>query len=158
MFNEKFWLAIAFLTFVGLIIKYVGPKITKSLDQKSKEIAEEILAAKEMKEKAAKLLATAEAYYKESLSYSEKLLKDAEIEANQFLIDAQKSISEELNKKTAAAQNRIKNAEEGAIRDIKNSIVAAALKAVEAEAKSGLDKKHSDHILSQATQNFEKVV
>ena len=53
MFNEKFWLAIAFLTFVGLIIKYVGPKITKSLDQKSKEIAEEILAAKEMKEKAA---------------------------------------------------------------------------------------------------------
>ena len=70
MFNEKFWLAIAFLTFVGLIIKYVGPKITKSLDQKSKEIAEEILAAKEMKEKAAKLLATAEAYYKESLYYS----------------------------------------------------------------------------------------
>ena len=86
------------------------------------------------------------------------MLKDAEIEAIQFLIDAQKSISEELNKKTTAAQNRIKNAEEGAIRDIKNSIVATALKAVEAEAESGLDKKHSDHILSQATQNFEKVV
>ena len=38
MINEKFWLAIAFLSFVALIIKYVGPIIAKALDNKSKKI------------------------------------------------------------------------------------------------------------------------
>ena len=56
MFNEKFWLAIAFLSFVALCIKYVLPKINKALDTKSKKIAEDILMAKKLREQAEKLL------------------------------------------------------------------------------------------------------
>jgi F-type H+-transporting ATPase subunit b len=154
MYNEKFFLALSFLAFLAIIIKLLAPKLSKSLDETSKKVAEEILAAKEMKEKAVKLLASAEKYYTESTSYADKLLKDAETEAEKFLAEAQKSISEELDKKTAAAQNRIKFAEENAIQDIKNSIITAALNTVEVESEAGLDKKHSDYILSQATNSF----
>ena len=59
-FDEKFWLAVAFFTFVALMAKYVWPIIAKSLDAGSKKIAEEILAAQEMKKEAEKLLAKAE--------------------------------------------------------------------------------------------------
>jgi F-type H+-transporting ATPase subunit b len=157
MFNEKFWLAISFFAFLGLFIKFVIPKLTKSLDQKSKEIAEEILAAKELKEKATKLLAAAQKYHQESLSYADKLRADAEIEAQKFLSEAEKSINEELEKKTIAANNRIKFAEEKAIMEIKESIINAALSSIEDESKKGLDKQCSDFVLSQAIGSVEKV-
>ena len=69
MLDEKFWLAIAFTAFAILIVKYVWPLLAKSIDSKSKAIAEEILAAKKMKEKAQKLLDEAEKFYLESLNY-----------------------------------------------------------------------------------------
>ena len=68
MFNEKFWLAIAFVAFLALLLKFARTAITKSLDDKSKAIAEEILAAKDLKEKAVKLLAHAEKFSSESSS------------------------------------------------------------------------------------------
>ena len=53
MFHDpKFWLAIAFFSFLVLLFKFGRAAIAKSLEAKSKAIAEEILAAKEMKEKA----------------------------------------------------------------------------------------------------------
>ncbi|MBU6339470.1 MAG: ATP synthase F0 subunit B [Rickettsiales bacterium] len=155
-FDEKFFLAISFFAFAGLMVKYIGPKLTKSLDQKSKEIAEEILAAKELKEKAAKLLEKAEKYHQESLSYADKLRADAELEAQKFVAEAEKSISDELEKKTVAANNRIKFAEEKAIAEIKESIVNAALSTIESEAAKGLDKKQNDFVLSQAIGSVEK--
>ncbi len=158
MFNEKFWLGIAFLIVAGSIVKWVFPIIAKSLDNKSKAIAEEILAAKEMKETAAKLLAKAEQLYNDSLAQSQKLIKDAEIEAARFLSDAQKSVNDEVFKRTSAAYDRIKLEEEKAIRDVKKAIISAAIHTIEVESSKGLSKKDSDQILSQATQNFNKVI
>jgi F-type H+-transporting ATPase subunit b len=158
MFNEKFWLAIAFLTFVVFIIKLVGPKMLKALDQKSKEIAEEILAARELREKAVKLLAAAETYHQESMIYSQKLISDAELEAKNFLAEAEKNVTEEVTKRTNAAYERIKNEEEKTLREVKSAIVATALKTIEDEAAKNLDKKNSDYLLSEATQNFGKII
>lgn len=158
MFDEKFWLGIAFLIVASALTKWVFPIIAKALDNKSKAIAEEILAAKEMKENAEKLLKKAQEYYAESLAHSQKLIKDAEIEAEKFLADAQKSVNDEVEKRTAAAYDRIKLEQEKAIRDVKKAIIAAAIKTVEIESSKGLGKKDNDQILLQATQNFSKVI
>jgi F-type H+-transporting ATPase subunit b len=157
MFNEKFWLAIAFTVFAALIIKFTKSKLNKSLDDKSKMIAEEILAAKEMKERAAKLLVSTEKYNQESLNYSQKLIRDAELEAQRFLAEAQKSVEEEVAKKTAAALVRIEQEQMEAVRKIKNQIIASALQTVE-NSTTSLDEKQSSAILLRATQDLEKVI
>ena len=158
MFNEKFWLAVSFLTFVAIILKLVGQKMLKGLDQKSKEIAEEILAAKELREKAVNLLAAAEIYYQESVAYSQKLISDAELEAKNFLAESERNVTEEVTKRNNAAYERIKSEEEKTLREIKTAIVATALKTIEEEAAKNLDKKSSDFLLSEATQNFGKII
>lgn len=158
MFDEKFWLAIAFTAFVILVAKYVWPKISKTLEQKSRSIAEEILAAKDLREKSAKLLAEAEKYHQESLSYSQKLIADAQIEAQKFLADAKKSIEDELNKKTAAAQIRIALEEEKAIRLVKTEIITAALKTIADKSSKSLDKKHGDNLFNKAAQDLSKII
>ncbi len=158
MLNEKFWLAIAFFTFVVLLLKFARKSIAKSLDDKSKQIAEEILAAKEMKEKAAKLLAAAEKYSQESNDYAKKLLQDAESEAAKFLSEAQKSATEEVAKKTAAAAERIKQEEALAISHIKEKIVSSAIKQVEEKLQKNLSEQQSNSVLTKSIQDLGQTI
>ncbi len=158
MFNEKFWLAIAFTAFLALLFKLARTSIGKALDDKSKAIAEEILAAKELKEKAVKLLASAEKFANESSTYAQKLIKDAENEAQKFLTEAQKSAEDEVTKKTAAAIERIKQEEAITIRDIKNEIVSLALQAAENGAIKNLNEKQNEIVLAKATQDLSSAL
>ena len=155
MFDEKFWLAIAFFSLLILIIRYALPKIAKSLDDKSKSIAEEILAAKEMKEKAQKLLNDAEKFYQESLSYSQKLAKDAEAEAQKLANESAQMLEAELKKKTAAALERVKMEEERVIREIKLRVVNEAMEAL--SQNLGLDEKSHEQVVEKALKNFETI-
>ena len=158
MLNEKFWLAVAFATFATLIIKFVWPKIAKALDSKSKEIAEEILAAKEMRQKAEKLLLKAEKYHAESAQFAEKLVKDAAIEAQKFTQESKDFLEAELAKKTSAAISRIKMEEEHAIRELKSKIVNSALQNIEQDLKNGISENQQEKIASQAVENFSKIL
>lgn len=155
MINEKFWLAIAFAFFVILVIKYFWPSIAKSIDSKSKSIAEEILAAKEMKEKAQKLLNDAQKFYSESLEYSKKLAHDAEVEALKLAAESKDILEKELKKKTAAAIERIKIEEERAIREIKLKIVSDTMDAL--SQGTNLDNSAQEKVIEKSLKNFETV-
>jgi F-type H+-transporting ATPase subunit b len=158
MLNEKFWLAVAFTAFVLLIIKYVNPKISKALGDKSKSIAEEILAAKEMKEKAIQLLAKAEKYQKESENYSQKLMKDAQDEAQKYAAESKQMVELEIAKKTAAAVSRIQIEEASAIREIKSKIVALAIANLSENISKELTSANHEQLFAQAMQDLEKTV
>jgi F-type H+-transporting ATPase subunit b len=157
MFNEKFWLAIAFLAFLILIIKYAWPLISKALSNKSKQIAEEILAAKEMKEVAQKLLAKAEKNYQDSLGFAEKLIADAKKESANFAAESKQILESELAKKSAASLERIKMEEAHAIREIKEKIISGALQTFSTEMEKNLDANQKNHLVAQATQQLEKL-
>ncbi len=154
-FDEKFWLAIAFFAFATLIIKFVWPLIAKGLDNKSKKIAEDILTAKDLREKAEKLLASAEKYYQESTDFAQKLLKDAEDEAKKLAADSRDTLEKEVSKKTAAALERIKIEEESAIREIKTKIVSTAIDGL--SSKMDLDQKIHENLVEKSIKNFERI-
>ncbi|OFW80703.1 MAG: hypothetical protein A2887_05785 [Alphaproteobacteria bacterium RIFCSPLOWO2_01_FULL_40_26] len=154
-FDEKLWLAIAFFSFLALIIKYVWPLIAKALDNKSKQIAEEILQAKEMKQKAEQLLADAKKYHQESITFAEKLLKDAEIEAQKLIKETEHVLKEELKKKTNAAQDRIKTEQESAIRTIKSKIILDAMSLLSKDL--GIDQNGHEKLTEKSLKNFETI-
>ncbi len=156
MFNEKFWLAIAFLAFLALLLKFARKAISKGLEDKSKAIAEEILAAKELREKAKKLLEAAEKHAAESANYAQQLIKDAEDEAQKFLNEAQKTAEDEVAKKTSAAAERIKQEEASAIREIKHKIINNALKDVENGALKNLNEQKNNIVLTKAIRDLEQ--
>jgi F-type H+-transporting ATPase subunit b len=155
-FDEKFWLAIAFFSFVALVVKYALPLIRKALDDSSKKIAEEILAAKEMKENAEKILEKAEQLYKDAISFSEKLIKDTEDEVQKLAAESEKLLADELAKRKAAALGRIKSEEEAAIRELKVKIVDSALKKLSNELD--LNKEGHAKLIDKAVNNFGKTV
>ncbi len=155
MFNEKFWLAIAFTCFAVIILKYVWPLIAKALDGRSKQIAEDILAAKELKEKAEQLLASVEKYKIESEKFAEKLLHDAEVESKKLLIAAKESADNEIKKKTEAALERIKVEEASAIRDIKAHIVESTMENINKELEKNIGTTEQEKIFDLAIEKFK---
>lgn len=156
--DPRFWLAIAFVTFITLVIKFARSTILKSLEAKSKAIAEEILAAKEMKERAIALLAKAEKYEKESTIYAAKLLKDAEDEAQKFAAEAAEIVASEIAKKTAASIERIKIEESSAIHELKNRIVNVAISNLSENLGKELTAENHNQLVSTAVADFEKVI
>lgn len=157
MLNEKFWLAIAFFSLLMVLIKYAWPHIARTLDSQSKQIAEEILAAKEMKEKAAALLIKAEKYHDDALHYAQKLVKDAEDESKKFAAESKQILEAELAKKTAAAIERIKLEESHAMREVKTRIIASALETVRNDLAKNMSAAQHDELLKRATSDFEKI-
>ncbi len=157
MIDEKFWLAIAFLTFVGLVVKKVAPIIAKNLDLKSKEIAEELLAAKELKGQAARILAEAEKRYSEAVSFGASIIQDSANEAQKYLEEARKNAEAEIAKKMVAVQNRIKHEEEQAVREIKIKIINSAMQMVQ-NSLQNVQKSQSNALIKRAADDVSKLV
>lgn len=154
MFNEKFWLAIAFFSFLSLLIKFVFPKIAKNLDSQSKKIAEDILEAKKLREGAQKLLEEAQAFHKYSIEHSQKIITDAIEEAKKIEINSKKSLEDQIKKISDIALERLKSEEESAIRQVKVNILNEAV-----EQFSAINFNDNEHnkIIEKALEKISKI-
>jgi F-type H+-transporting ATPase subunit b len=155
--DPRFWLTISFSIFTILLIKYVLPKILVALDNKSKQIADSIEQAKQMKEKAEQLLLEAKKYHEESLVYCQKLIHDAKEEADKLLSDSKKELAGELLKKTNLAKERIKQEEEKTVREIKSNIIASAIKII-TNKSNNLSVESSSAIAKKAAADISKMI
>jgi F-type H+-transporting ATPase subunit b len=155
MLNEKFWLAISFFSFVALVIKYFGPKISKILDDKSKSIAQDIILAKEARKKAEELLISAQEIHNKSIIDAKQLISQAESESKNLLQNAQELIDQEIARMTLLASQRIKIEEEASIREIKTKILYSAL--AQLQDKSSLNSDEHNKIIDKSIKNFERI-
>jgi F-type H+-transporting ATPase subunit b len=155
MLNEKFWLAISFFSFVALVLKYFGPKISKILDDKSKSIAQDIILAKEARKKAEELLISAQEIHNKSIIDAKQLIVQAESESKNLLQNAQELIDQEIARMTLLASQRIKIEEEASIREIKTKILYSAL--AQLQDKSSLNPDEHNKIIDKSIKNFERI-
>jgi F-type H+-transporting ATPase subunit b len=155
--DEKFWLAIAFLAFVLLVLKYVWPILSQKISDESKNIAAQLLSVKEMKEKAEKLLADSQKKYDDALVSSAQLIEDAKKEATKLLKDSKDSIESDIAKKMAALENRIKSEEEKTVREIKSRIISSAFDSFESGLKNA-QKNNLDKVAKSAVDDLSKVI
>jgi len=156
--NEKFWLAIAFLTFAIIIIKIIGKNVVSSLNEKSQSIKDSIDDAKKAKDMAEKILEDAKKYSEESKSYADKLIADANKEAEKLAKKAQEEIDDEISKKTSAAIKRVEIEQEVTIKAVKKKIVENALKVLSTNLASDVSDKEQEKLLSKASSDLEKIL
>lgn len=152
MFDEKFWLAIAFVVFIVFIYKFLGNKINSILNEKSQQIASDLLLASQAKEKAEKLLQEVQDYNQQSLKYAEKLKLDTSSELNIMYQNATLSLQQELTKITEASQKRLQEEEQIAIRKVQETIISQAIEIV-ANAKISNDEQQI--LIVKALENLK---
>lgn len=120
------WIAVAFVVFVVLVVRYLVPKIATSLDGRADKIRDQLEQASRLRAEAEELLNTYRAQQETMLKEAESIIAGAKRDAAAMRAQAAEELQASLARRTQQAQDKIARAEADAINDIRKRIVDLA--------------------------------
>ena len=147
--NAEFVVTIAFVVFVGLVIYLGVPKLlARMLDARADTIRKELAEARDLREEAKTLLASYEAKSREMTAQAARIVAQAKDEAQAAANQARSDLAKSIERRLAAAGEKITSAEAAAIRSVREQAVTVAIsvtgellakQTTAASAKAGID-------------------
>ena len=139
-FDAEFWVAAAFVCFVGILWK-VGAfsSLIKALDHRSEQIAREL-------EEARQVLDDYQRKRLEAEKEASEIVENAKSEAKRISLEAEEKLDEFVRRRTELAESRIKQAEEQAASDVRNAAAEAAVKAAEVILRSSMQQHGAEFV------------
>ncbi len=157
MFAEpEFWVAVAFVIFVGVLI-YVGvPKlVTKALDDRAKRVQDELDEARRLKEEAQKLLGEYKAKQRQADDEAAAIIAGAKAEAERFAAEAKTKMEEFVARRAKMAETKIAQAEAQAVADVRAAAADAAVSAAEKILTDSVKGKVADDLLARGISDVK---
>ncbi len=154
--NTTVWVGISFATFVFLVIKFAGKKITGAMDDKIVQIKNDIETAERLKKEAQELLADFEKKQREAEAIASKIIEEAKASALLVQKAAEADIAQSMERREAQLTQRLKQIEERAIADIQNHAADLAIAATREIVSKTLDEKAGNKLIDQAIQSVAK--
>jgi F-type H+-transporting ATPase subunit b len=151
MFAEpEFWVAVAFVIFVGILV-YVGvPKmLLNSLDERGKRVQAELDEARRLKEEAQKLLAEYQAKQRQADDEAAAIIAGAKAEAERIAAESKIRMEEFVARRTKMAETKIAQAEAQAVADVRAAAAEAAVAAAEKILTESVKGKVADDLISR---------
>jgi len=151
MLNEpEFWVAVAFVIFVGVLI-YVGAhrKIFEALDQRSARIKAELDEARRLRDEAQTLLAEYQRKQGEAEREAEAIIAEAKAEAERVAAEARGKMEEFVARRTKLAETKIGQAEAQALADVRAAAADAAVAAAEKILRETAKGKVADDLIAR---------
>ena len=151
MLNEpEFWVAVAFVIFVGVLI-YVGAhrKIFEALDQRSARIKAELDEARRLRDEAQTLLAEYQRKQGEAEREAEAIIAEAKAEAERVAAEARGKMEEFVARRTKLAETKIGQAEAQALADVRAAAADAAVAAAEKILRETAKGKIADDLIAR---------
>lgn len=130
--DPRFWVLVAFLIFVGLVLFYRVPAmIGKMLDDRAEAIRKELDEARRLREEAQALLADYQKKAREAETEAKTIIDQAKTEAETLAAEARKSLAENIERRSKLAEEKIARAEAQALSEVRSTAVDTALAAAE---------------------------
>jgi F-type H+-transporting ATPase subunit b len=128
--NTNFIVLIAFIIFVGVLVKFRVPSIlTGMLDSRAAQIKSELDEARALREEAKTLLASYERKKKDVQEQADRIVANAREEALSAAEEAKAELKRSIARRLAAAEDRIASAEKAAVREVRERAVQVAVAA-----------------------------
>ncbi len=151
--DATFWVAVSFLIFVFVLIYFKVPlKIKSTLDENINQIKNQIDESEKLKEEAKNKLADNEKKYEESKSEIQKMIKNANDEAEKNIIKINEVFHKQMEIRKKNTEEKIRQLKNQAIKDIKNVSVNIAFESIERLMLNSLDKSKLDKIYTQSIE------
>jgi len=132
LLQAETWVAVAFLLFIGLMLYMGVPKtIGKALDKRSLDIKNDLEEARRLREEAKALLADYEKKRKGAEAEAQAIVEQARTEAAAFAAESQAALSEQLERRTKLAVDKIARAQAQAVGEVRLAAIEAAIGAAE---------------------------
>jgi F-type H+-transporting ATPase subunit b len=133
IYQPETWVAIAFLIFVGLLVKLGVPNLLfKALDDRSARIKAELDEALKLRKEAEGVLAEYRRRQDEAEKTAESIILNARVEADRMAAEAQTKVEEFIARRTKMAEAKIAQAEAQALADVRATAADVAIAAAEA--------------------------
>jgi len=145
--DATFWALISLIIFLGILAYVKVPAMMAgALDKRADQIRNELEEAKKLREEAQQLLAEYQRKRKEAESEAESILSAAEREAAVLREEAKAKTEEYVSRRTAMAEQKIRQAEADAINEVRASAVDLAIVATEKLISSKVDSNVSGEL------------
>jgi len=152
------WATIALFIFVGILLYLKTPSMLASyLDKRAERIRNELDEARKLREDARQLLAEYQRKRQEAEKEAEEIVAAAQREAEALLEDARRKTEEYVARRTALAEQKIAQAEQDAVNEVRRNAVEIAVEAsrrilaekVDAKASGELFKSSVEQVISK---------
>jgi F-type H+-transporting ATPase subunit b len=152
--DETAWVAVAFLLFVGMLVYLKVPGLlTKGLDDRAAKIRSDLEEAARLRSEAQKLFAEYQEKQKNAMKEAAEIVAHAQEEAKRLAAQAEADLKASLTRRQAMAEQKIAQAEQAAVQDVRGAAVDLAVEAARAvlmktmqggAAQSAADKAIAD--------------
>src|SRR5260370_20346201 len=133
IYEPETWVAIAFLIFVGILLKLGVPNLLfKALDDRSARIKAELDEALKLRKEAEGVLAEYRRRQGEAEKTAESIILNARVEADRMAAEAQTKVEELIASRTKMAETNSTQAQAQALADVRATPAHAAIAAAEA--------------------------
>jgi len=154
--NAEFWVAVAFLIFVALMI-YMGVhrRVLDALDQRSARIRAELDEALRLKQEAQKLVEEYRRKHQEAEREAETIVASAQAEAERVAAEAKTKMEELVARRTRMAETKIAQAEAQAVADVRAAAADAAVAAAERILSETVKGKTAENLVAQGIRDVK---
>jgi F-type H+-transporting ATPase subunit b len=128
--NSDFTVLIAFLLFIGILIKFKVPGLLVGmLDKRADGIAKELETARQLRDEAKALLASYERKSREVKDQIERIILTASDDAKVAAEAAKADLARSIERRMQQATDQIAAAEQSAVREVRERAVTVAIAA-----------------------------
>jgi F-type H+-transporting ATPase subunit b len=154
--DAEFWVAVAFLAFVGVLIYFrVHTMVVKALDDRSHRIKAELDEARRLKDEAQALLAEYQRKQAEAEREAAGILAGAKAEAERLAAEAKTKADDFLARRTKMAETKIAQAEAQALADVRAAAAEAAVTAAETILTQTVKGKVADDLIDRGIDELK---
>lgn len=154
--NEYLWLVFSFLIFMYILVKFGKATIMNMLDGKIDTIRKDIQEAESLRVEAQELLAQYQRKQRDAESEAESIIAKAEHHALEIRKNAEKALTESLQRREAQMKDRMAQMEEAAVQQIRQHASNLAIQATAQIIADKMDKKGQDKLLDQSVAAVAK--
>jgi F-type H+-transporting ATPase subunit b len=155
MFEAEFWVAVAFVIFVGVLIYFRVHKLAvDAIDARRARIETELAEARRLREEAQALLAQYQRKQREAEREAADIIAGAQAEVLRLAIDAKAKMEDFLARRTKMAEAKIAQAEAQALADVRAAAAEAAVAAAEKILKDTVHGKVADDLITKGIEDL----
>jgi F-type H+-transporting ATPase subunit b len=158
MLDAEFWVAIAFVLFIG-VLGYFGVHklILSSVDQRRDRIKADLDEARRLKEEAQALLAEYQHKQSEAEQEAAAIVAGAKAEAERMVVEAAAKTEEFVARRTKMAETKIALAEAQAVADVRAAAADAAIAAAGKVLAANVKGEIADKLVAKGIEDLGKL-
>ena len=149
--DTTLWVSVGFIAVIlGFLYLGVHKTIAKSLDERAQKIADELDAARRMREEAQEVLAQYQRRQREAEEEAKGIVEQAKKDAQRLAQDTRDKINDQIARRTRAAEEKIARAEEQAIAEVRRQTADVAVGAARDIIRTRVDQGAQSALIEKA--------